>query len=290
MQRGIDEERRKMIRLGEKQKLKVVKEVEFGIYLADENNADDNEKVLLPLKQKPANTHINDLLDVFVYRDSADRLIATTREPLITLGQVARLRVAQVGKIGAFLDWGLEKDLLLPFREQTRKVQEGEFCNVALYVDKSSRLCATMKIYHYLETHSPYRKEEMVTGEIYEISGNFGAFVAVDNRYSGLIPPKEMYGNLKVGDNVQARVTGIKDDGKLDLSIRQKAYLQMETDAVMVMKTIDERDGLLPFNDKASPELIRQEMQMSKNEFKRAVGHLLKEGKIEITAESIKRV
>ncbi len=289
MQCGINEER-KMIRLGEKQKLKVVKEVDFGIYLADENSTDTDEKVLLPIKQKPAGAGLDDIIEVFVYRDSADRLIATTRDPLITLGKVARLKVAQVGKIGAFMDWGLEKELLLPFREQTRKVKEGEACNVALYIDKSSRLCATMKIYHYLETNSPYQKEEAVTGEIYEISGNFGAFVAIDNRYSGLIPPKEMYGDLKVGDIVQARVTGIKEDGKLDLSIRQKAYLQIETDAVMVMKTIEEHDGLLPFNDKASPELIRQEMQMSKNEFKRAVGHLLKEGKVEITPESIKRV
>lgn len=278
-----------MIRLGEKQILKVVKEVEFGIYLAAEGAADPDEKVLLPIKQKPAGTRIDDLLEVFIYRDSADRLIATTREPLITLGQVARLRIAQVGKIGAFLDWGLEKELLLPFKEQTRAVKEGECCNVALYIDKSSRLCATMKIYHYLETGSPYQKEDMVTGEIYEISGNFGAFVAVDNRYSGLIPPKEMYGDLKVGATVQARVTAVKEDGKLDLSIRQKAYLQIETDAVMVMKRIDSHSGALPFNDKASPELIRQEMQMSKNEFKRAVGHLLKEGKIEITQESIKK-
>lgn len=279
-----------MIRLGEKQTLRVVKEVEFGIYLAAEEAVTDEDVVLLPIKQKPPGIHPGDRLLVFVYRDSSDRLIATTREPRLTLGQVARLRVAQVGRIGAFMDWGLEKELLLPYREQTRKVNEGDTCNVALYIDKSSRLCATMKIYHYLATDSPYRPDETVSGEIYELSDNFGAFVAVDDRYSALIPPKEMYGSLKVGDHVAARVTAIKEDGKLDLSLRQKAYLQIKADAVMVMKAIDGYQGRLPFTDKASPELIRQEMQMSKNEFKRAVGHLLKEGQIEITADSIKRL
>ncbi len=279
-----------MIRLGEKQTLKVVKEVEFGIYLAPEDATDPDEKVLLPVKQKPWGIRLDDLMKVFVYRDSSDRLIATTKDPALTLGKVARLPVVQVGKIGAFLDWGLEKDLLLPFKEQTRKVQEGEEVNVALYIDKSSRLCATMKIYPYLETDSPYRRDDMVTGEIYEISDNFGAFIAVDNRYSGLIPAKEMYGELKTGDVIEVRVTAVKPDGKLDLSNRQKAYLQIETDAVAIMRIIDAYQGILPFNDKASPELIREEIKMSKSEFKRAVGHLLKEGKIEITEKSIRKV
>lgn len=288
-----------MIRLGEKQKLEVVKEVEFGIYLAEGSAALSQgtsigetasaDPILLPIKQKPESIRVGDFLEVFVYRDSKDRLIATTKEPMITLGKVARLQVAQVGTIGAFLDWGLEKELLLPFKEQTRKVQEGDWCDVALYIDKSSRLCATMKIYHYLETESPYGRDDTVTGEIYEISGNFGAFVAVDHRYSALIPVKEMYGSLKVGDFVTARVTAVKNDGKLDLSLRQKAYLQIETDAVMVMNRINSHNGMLPFNDKASPELIRKEMEMSKNEFKRAVGHLLKTGKIEISGAHIKR-
>lgn len=279
-----------MIQLGEKQILKVIKEVEFGIYLAPEDATDPDEKVLLPIRQKPWGIRLDDLMKVFVYRDSSDRLIATTKDPALTLGKVARLRVVQVGKIGAFLDWGLEKDLLLPFKEQTRAVKEGEEVNAALYIDKSNRLCATMKIYPYLETDSPYKRDDMVTGEIYEISANFGAFIAVDNRYSGLIPAKEMYGDLKTGDVIEVRVTAVKPDGKLDLSNRQKAYLQIETDAAVIMRVIDAYQGILPFNDKASPELIREEMKMSKSEFKRAVGHLLKEGKIEITEQSIRKV
>mgnify|MGYP004523685891 FL=1 len=275
-----------MIKLGEKQTLQVVKRVEFGVYLGDGENKE--ERVLLPAKQAPDGVQTGDRLEVFIYRDSKDRLIATTAEPKITLHQVARLRVAQVGRVGAFLDWGLEKDLLLPFKEQTRKVTAGEECLAALYIDKSDRLCATMNVYPYLEKDSPYRKDDMVEGTIYEISENFGAFVAVDDRYSALVPKKEYYGNARIGDRVSARVTAVKEDGKLDLSLRAKAYLQIEKDAEKVLSVIDSFDGALPFTDKASPEVIRREMQMSKNEFKRAVGHLLKEGRIEITERAIR--
>lgn len=277
-----------MIRLGEIQKLQIVKKVDFGVYLGVEGEPE--EKVLLPKKQVPPEAEIGDELEVFVYRDSRDRLIATTTRPGLTLHQVARLRVAQVGKIGAFLDWGLEKDLLLPFREQTKPVSAGEEWLVALYIDKSDRLCATMNVYPYLKNNSSYKKDDRVTGTVYEISRNFGAFVAVDEQYSGLIPRQELYGEIQVGDTVNARVTAVKEDGKLDLSIREKAYLQIAEDAERVMQVIDSFDGVLPFNDKASPEVIRREMQMSKNEFKRAVGNLLKAGRITITEKAIRRV
>ncbi len=275
-----------MIRLGMVQTLKIVKKVEFGVYLGD--GIDKEERILLPIKQVPQGAQIGNEIEVFVYRDSKDRPIATTNRPKLVLGEVARLKVVQVGRIGAFLDWGLEKDLLLPFREQTRNVSAGEECLVALYIDKSDRLCATMKVYHYLDTDSPYHKDDRVSGIVYEISRNFGAFVAVDNRFSGLIPQKELYGAVKVGDSVSARVTEVREDGKLSLSIREKAYLQIDQDAEKVLQIIQSYSGVLPFNDKASPETIRRETQMSKNEFKRAVGHLLKTGKIEITENTIK--
>ena len=277
-----------MIRLGEIQKLQIVKKVDFGVYLGVEGEPE--EKVLLPKKQVPPEAEIGDEMEVFVYRDSKDRLIATTARPGLTLHQVARLRVAQVGKIGAFLDWGLEKDLLLPFKEQTKPVSAGEEWLVALYIDKSDRLCATMNVYPYLKNNSSYKKDDRVTGTVYEISRNFGAFVAVDDQYSGLIPKQELYGEVQVGDTVNARVTAVKEDGKLDLSIREKAYLQIAEDAERVMQVIDSFDGVLPFNDKASPEVIRREMQMSKNEFKRAVGNLLKAGRITITEKAIRRI
>lgn len=279
-----------MIRLGEVQQLKVVKRVDFGIYLADPQESSVDEKVLLPIKQVPEGTQIGDFIEIFAYKDSKDRLIATTRMPKLTLGQVGELTVAQVGKFGAFLDWGLEKELLLPFKEQTKRVREGETVLVSVYIDKSSRLCATMNVYKYLEQDSPYNKEDKVSGCVYQISEEFGAFVAVDNRYSGLIPKKEMYGDIKIGDQIQARVTAVKEDGKLDLSIREKAYIQMSLDADKVMDIIESFDGVLPFNDKARPETIKRETGMSKNEFKRAVGNLLKAGRIEIKENCIRKI
>ena len=277
-----------MIRIAEKQTLTVVKKVDFGVYLAESKEAAVEEKVLLPIKQVPENTAVGDKIEVFIYKDSKDRLIATTNEPLLVKGQTAVLKVVQVNRVGAFLYWGLEKDLFLPFKEQTKPVKVGDECVVALYVDKSGRLCATMKVYPYLRTDSPYQKDDKVTGVVYEISDNFGAFVAVDNCFSALIAKKEMITKLSVGDVVNARVAGVKSEGKLDLSLREKAYIQMSIDAEKVMKKLEEGNGVLPFTDKASPELIKAEMNMSKNEFKRAVGNLLKAGKIEIGETEIR--
>lgn len=277
-----------MIRLGEKQKLVIVKKVDFGVYLAP-SREEAEDKVLLPVKQVPAGCDLGEELEVFIYRDSRDRLIATTNEPLLVMGQVAELEVAQLGKFGAFLNWGLEKDLLLPFKQQKKRVKQGDRVLVSLYIDKSDRLCATMNVYESLRTDSPYKKDDKVTGRVYEISDNFGAFVAVDNIYSALIPKKEQYGKIEVGEDIIARVVQVHEDGKLALSVRDKAYLQIEKDAEAILQLLDSYEGSLPFNDKAAPEVIKHETGMSKNEFKRAVGNLLKAGKIEITEKSIRR-
>ncbi len=277
-----------MIRLGEKQEMVIVKEVEFGVYLAVSREEAD-ERVLLPKRQVPEGAKLGDTVLVFIYRDSRDRMIATVREPKLQLGQVAELTVAQLGRIGAFLDWGLEKDLLLPFKQQRGKVEQGDRVLVSLYIDKSDRLCATMNVYDNLRTDSPYSREDKVTGRVYEMSENFGAFVAVDNLYSALIPRKELYGEVELGKDVTARVIQVREDGKLTLSIRDKAYLQMDKDAELILSLMEEKGGFLPFTDKASPERIQQETGMSKNEFKRAVGRLLKERKIEIREYSIQK-
>ena len=174
-----------MLEIGKIQELTIVKKVDFGVYLAE--SADAAEKVLLPGRQVPKDAKPGDKLKVFLYKDSSDRLISTTARPKLLLGEVAELTVAQTARMGAFLDWGLEKDLFLPFKEQTKKVKEGDRFPAALYVDKSGRLCATMKVYHYLHTDSPYKKDDQVSGYLYEISRQFGAFVAVDGRYSALI-------------------------------------------------------------------------------------------------------
>ncbi len=277
-----------MIELGKRQLLTVVREKEFGVYLAEDPK--DETAVLLPAKQVPAGTRAGDRLEVFIYRDSEDRLIATTREPKLQVGETAVLTVKETGKIGAFLDMGLEKDVLLPFKEQTERVRPGQQCLAALYVDKSGRLAATMKVHPYLNGDSPYEKDDRVSGMVYEVSPQIGAFVAVDGRYYGLIPAKEFFGNVRPGDTVQARVTKVRDDGKLDLSLNEKAHIQMNTDAETVMEALEARGGVLPFTDKADPEIIRQEFAMSKNAFKRAVGHLLKEGRVRITGKTIEKV
>ena len=277
------------LRLGEIQALEIVKKVDFGVYLA-ESKEKQEERVLLPIKQLPEGAKPGDVCEVFLYKDSKDRMIATTKRPKLVMGEVALLTVAQVGKIGAFLDWGLEKDLLLPFKEQRGKVREGDQVLVALYVDKSERLCATMNVYQNLRSDSTYQKEDRVTGRVYEISERFGAFVAVDDKFSALIPKKELYGEVELGQMVTARVVAVLEDGRLTLSIREKAYLQIEKDAEKILKLLDEYEGSLPFTDKSAPEVIAHETGMSKNEFKRAVGHLLKEKKVQIGEKSIRRL
>ena len=265
------------MRLGEKQVLTVVKKVDFGVYLGS-----DEERVLLPKKQVPEEIEIGDPIEVFLYKDSSDRMIATTREPKITIGRLAVLEVVDVGRIGAFLDWGLEKDLLLPFKEQTIKVEKGDRCLVSLYIDKSGRLCATMKVYPLLQTDSPYKKDDTVHGTVYEVSREFGVFVAVDNKYSALIPRREVYGRMYPGQEIEARVAAVKADGKLDRSIGHRIPEQRADDARKIVKRMKKNGGVLPFTDKADPERIRDELGMSKAAFKRAVGRLLKQGKINI--------
>mgnify|MGYP001475922619 CR=1 FL=1 len=273
------------LKLGEKQTLVIVKKVEFGVYLATKEAPED--KVLLPAKQVPAGANVGDEVEVFLYRDSNDRPIATTRTPKLIMGQVALLTVVQIGKVGAFLDWGLEKDLLLPYHEQTTRIFEGQECLVAVYVDKSSRLCATMKVYPYLSQETPYKEGDRVKGRVYQISDNFGVFVAVDNKYSALIPAREAKGKYRPGTVLDLRVTKVKEDGKMDVSDREEAYIQINEDAESVFSIIEEFAGVLPFDDKASPEVIQREFGLSKGAFKRAIGHLMKEGKVEIKDKRI---
>lgn len=270
-----------MIKLGENQELYIVKFADFGAYLNDQEGVTE-QSILLPKKQVPEGAAIGDRLSVFVYKDSKDRPIATTSHPLITIGHLAVLTVKEVTDIGAFLDWGLEKDLFLPFKEQTSKVRPDHSYLVRLYIDKSKRLCASMKIYQALSSEHSYEKDDWVTGTVYSINPEIGTFVAVDDQFFGLIPLNELHTKLSVGDTVSVRVIRVREDGKLDLSPRNKAYLQMDSDSELVLETIQSYDGVLPFTDKASPAIIDKELGLSKNAFKRAVGRLLKQDKIEI--------
>jgi len=275
-----------MIKTGYRQKLKVVTKVEFGVYLSEEGSGDKaEERVLLPTSRVPEGTAVGDELDAFVYRDSEDRQIATLETPLLSIGGLAKLKVVQVTRIGAFLDWGLEKDLFLPYAQQTYKVSEGDEILVTMYADKSDRLCAKMDVYKSLEDRSEYKKDDTVVGTVYLISNNFGAFVAVDDKYSALIPKKEMFGaaeKIVAGTKITARVARVLDDGRLELAVRDKGYVQRNEDADKIFEMIREAGGTIDFYDRSDPELIREKTGMSKNEFKRAVGKLLKEDKITI--------
>ncbi|MGN0318567.1 MAG: S1 RNA-binding domain-containing protein [Lachnospira sp.] len=274
-----------MIELGKQQCLNVVKTTDFGVYLGTED-----EKVLLPIKQVPDDIEIGDALTVFVYKDSSDRLIATTRTPKVTLGKLARLKVSQTSNIGAFLDWGLEKDLLMPYKEQTTHVNTGDEYLVALYVDRSGRLAATMRVNQYLTVAEGLVKDSAVTATVVGIAPDYRVYLAIEDKYQGFIPANDVYEKLKIGDVVHGRVTRVRDDGKLVVSLKQKAYIQMDEDSHIIFEEIKKSGGSIPFTDKSDPELIKSRFNMSKNAFKRGVGRLLKEGKIVIKSDSIEAV
>ncbi len=278
-----------MIELGKYQFLVVVKKADFGLYLA-ETEEDKKNTVLLPTKEVPEGTELGDKLKVFIYKDSEDRIIATTAMVPFTLGGLAVLNVKEVSSIGAFLDWGLMKDLLLPYKEQTARVEAGDQVLVTLYIDKSDRLCATMKVYEVLSTESPYKKDDMVTGIVYDELEAFGVFVAVDNKYSAMIPKNELFSNIKIGNTIHARVINIRPDGKLTLSLREKSYLQRNSDSDMILVKLKASEGFLPYNDNTAAEVIKNEFKISKNAFKKAIGKLYKEGAIKITDDGIRLI
>ncbi|MCR5279545.1 MAG: S1 RNA-binding domain-containing protein [Lachnospiraceae bacterium] len=279
-----------MFELAKTQTLYVEKKVEFGYYLVSEDLRQkkvpaSNEHVLLPGKLAPRALSAGEAVEVFVYLDSQDRPVATTAHPYVELHQTALLTVNDVSKVGAFLNWGLEKDLFLPFAEQTKPVKKGEEVLVGVYLDKSGRISSTMNVYPYLSSESPYKKGDTVTGRIYETSRNFGVFVAVDNKFQGLIPSKEVHGPVEIGSKINARITGVRSDGKLNLSVHEKSYLEIDKNAEAIMDLLDSYSGVLPFTEKATPEVIARETGLSKNDFKKAVGRLYKERKVTISED-----
>ncbi len=283
------------MRLGCTQTLVVVKKTDFGLYLTDiekkdDKNRDTKDEVLLPKNQVTGDMKPGSEIEVFLYKDSEDRMIATKIEPLIKIGEIKKLKVKEVTKIGAFLDWGLPKDLLLPFKEQIYDIKAGDDILVTMYVDLSDRLCATMDLYSRLSLLPPYQKDDMVKGTVYQIHEQFGAYVAVDNKYSALVPKKELHKELKAGDEIEARVLEVKEDGKLDLSLRQKAYVQMDSDSEVILRKLKAAGGNLPYQDKSDAEEIKKEFNMSKAAFKRAIGRLYKERIIVIEKDGIRLV
>lgn len=283
------------MRLGYMQTLVAVKKTDFGLFLTDiekkeDKNRDTEDEVLLPKNQVTEDMRVGSEIEVFLYKDSEDRMIATRLVPYIKIGEIKKLKVKEVNKIGAFLDWGLPKDLLLPFKEQIYDIKSGDEILVTVYIDLSDRLCATMDLYSRLSLLPPYQRDDMVKGTVYQVHEQFGAYVAVDNKYSALVPKKELHCELKPGDEIEARVLEVKEDGKLDLSLRQKAYVQMDADSALILDKLKQAGGSLPYQDKSSAEEIKEEFNLSKAAFKRAIGRLYKERVIVIEKDGIRLV
>lgn len=270
------------ISLGKVQALEVVKVTEHGVYLGT-----SEDKVLLPKREVPEGTVVGDKVQVFICRDSEERIIATTERPVAQVGETAYLKITQITKFGAFLEWGLGKELFLPYKEQTTEIKQGDMVLVGIYVDRTNRLSATMKVYNYLACNSTHEPDDIVSGIVYNYNPQYGAFVAVDNKYHGLIQQKELTMKVHVGMSIEARVKSIRPDGKMDLSLRKKSYLQIEEDAEKIVEFLNSHGGRIEYTDKASPEIIQRDFNMSKSEFKRAIGRLLKENRITIGENSI---
>ena len=275
------------MKIGIRQTLRIDRIKEFGAFLVDiDSQGSDAPSVLLPIKQLPENSDIGDRIEVFIYKDSSDRLIATTRKTILTVGKVDEVVVSDMTKIGAFVDIGLEKEVLLPFKQIVGDISKGDKILAALYVDKTDRLAATMKIYKYLSSDSPYHRDDEVSGIAYELNDT-GLFIAVDNKYYGMVPSREIYDDIKIGSKINARVTKVRADGKLDLNLYKKSYQKIDDESDLIWQYLMDNDGEMPYNDKSDPEDIKRIFHMSKSSFKRAIGHLLKEGKIDITDNKI---
>lgn len=279
-----------MIKIGKRQKLKVSNYTPIGLYL-DAETEDEKDNILLPknefelLEKKP---EIGEELDVFIYRDSEDRLISTLRTTYATVGTLAKLEATDVTPIGAFLDWGLKKDILLPKGQEICKIEMGKKYLVGLYEDKKGRVSATMKIYNFLLPCKDYQKNDIVRGTVYSIDEEIGVFVAVDERYFGMMPNNEFFKEFQIGEEISARVIRVREDGKLDLAPRQLAYQQMNEDENIILEKMKVLKDAFHFNDKSSPEEIYDYFGISKKAFKRAMGGLLKNNLVEKTEKGFK--
>lgn len=277
-----------MIKIGKYQDMRIKRFSTVGAYLIPMDS--EEIEVLLPKKYLSEDFREDLLLEVFVYRDSEDRLVATIEKPKAVLGELAYLEAVAVSEQGAFLNWGLEKDLFLPYKEQGCEIQEGHSYLIAIYLDKSDRLCATMNVSKYLREDAQYELDQWVEAVVYRLHEDFGAYVAVENTYSGRIPTKELHESLEIGQTVKVRITKIHEDGKIELSLREKSYLQRDEDSEIIMQALDANNNFLPLHDGSDPEAIKIALKMSKKAFKRAIGKLFREGSIIIESNGIRKI
>lgn len=276
-----------MIPIGRYSSLEILRETSVGLYLGD-----GDEDVLLPNKYVPEEYTIGDQLEVFVYRDYAERKVATTLTPKINLWDFALLQVFEVNEVGAFMDWGLEKGLMVPFKEQRQKMEDGRWYVVYMDLDEQTdRLFATNKIDKHLQNQvlSVEEGEEVDLIVIHE--SELGFSVIVNKQHKGLIYHNEVFEKLNIGDKLKGYVKKIREENKIDISVRPIGYEKaIELDTDVVMRKLEESGGFLLFTDKSSPEEIYDEFNMSKKAFKKAIGALYKEKKIVLEEKGIRKV
>lgn len=269
-----------MPKLGKMQKLVIKRITSIGAFLNDTIETDDNTDILLPKKYLKKDKVVGDKIEVFVYKDNQNRPIATTKKSKIELGGLAILQVIDTTKIGAFLDWGLDKDLLLPFEEQIGTIKKHSYHLVGLYIDKSDRLTATMKVDDFFENDIKLKENDWVNGEVYSFNSDIGAFILVEGKYNGMLPNVEIMGIPRIGDNVRLRVKHIKEDGKIDLTTSNRSHIELNKDADQIYSILKDNGGFLRVDDKSDPKIIRRVFNMSKGQFKKSIGRLYKQRKI----------
>ncbi|MDL2283076.1 GntR family transcriptional regulator [Odoribacter sp. OttesenSCG-928-G04] len=274
-----------MIQIGQYNTLRVVKIVDFGVYL----DGEERGEILLPNEYVPANCFPDDFVRVFIYFDSEDRIIATTEVPYIAVGEFAYMKVVSVTGIGAFLDWGLRKDLLVPFREQRDKMVEGRSYLVYSYVDKESdRIVATEKIEKYLDNTPPAYEQWEEVELLVARRTDIGYAVIIDNAHSGLIYNTEIFQSIKIGQRLQGYIKEIREDEKIDVVLQKPGYEQIDGLAKVVLEKLQDNGGVLDISDKTEPEKIYSLFACSKKNYKKAIGSLLKQGIIEVKSTEIK--
>ena len=276
-----------MASIGLMNEMEVVKKVEFGVYL----DGGPHGEILMPQRYVPENCQIGDTVNVFIYLDSEDRLVATTDLPVAMVGEFARLKVVSVTSIGAFLDWGLPKDLLVPFREQQVKMEEGKSYLVFVYLDdESQRIVASSKLDKFVD-NIPVDYE---VGEEVDliIAGktDLGYKAIIDNSHWGLIFKNEVFQPLKIGDKLKGFIKNIRPDEKIDLSLEKAGYEKIDSISQSVLNKLKEANGYLPFNDKSAPDEISVTFGISKKNFKKAIGALYKQRLIDIEEKGIKLI
>lgn len=275
-----------MVELGQYNRLRVIKNVDFGVYLSQDG---DDQEILLPLKYVPENTDIGDYLNVFVYNDSENRIIATTLEPYATVGEFAYLTVVDVTEHGAFLDMGIAKDVFVPEKQQTEKMRLGREYVVYLYIDeKSNRIAATMKWNKFIFQDELDLAEGDEVRIIVVRKTDLGYTVIVNDRYLGLVYQNDIFEPIAVGDRKQAFVKKIREENKLDISLRKQGFEALKESKDVIINYLNRNGGILPLGDKSSPDDIYSTLHLSKKAFKKLAGNLYKEGKIMISDFEIK--